>query len=446
MRNVGRQRWAKAQRLVDATPRDRNRVVDLVRVGALGVVVLGHWLKQGLYVDAEGTLHRAGMLGQAEWTHPLTWVLQVMPLIFVVGGYANGVSWSHARSGGKTYGSWLRHRTRRLAWPVLPLLAFWMIATALAPFLGLRTDWVVVASRTSLVATWFVAAYLLVVALVPLSYAMWRRWGWLSIAGGAVAAAVVDVVSIWFDRYDVGLLNVLFVWGTVHQCGYAWLDQRGRTCRPAAMAGCLASLGALMLIVWTGPYGISMVGVDGFGLNNTSPPRVTVLLLGFAQFAGVLAMEPWLQGLARRRRIWVAVVLVDSRAMTVYLWHLTALSILAAGSLWLGGLGLHAYPATAEWWWLRLPWLLALALTTAALVAGLGRFEQAKAPGPDFSTEPMLTPLVETVLVSASLAFLASHGIGAGDEWVGWLVMGVCFVSLWLIDRSRATVGHPRWS
>ena len=49
--------WVGSEVLATA---DRNRVVDLVRVLALGAVVLGHWLKQGWYVDDGGTLHRAG--------------------------------------------------------------------------------------------------------------------------------------------------------------------------------------------------------------------------------------------------------------------------------------------------------------------------------------------------------------------------------------------------
>src|SRR5688572_13710689 len=66
-------------------PREHDPVVDLVRGGALLVVVLGHWVMQGLYVGGDGDLHRDGLLGLATWTHPLTWVLQVMPVIFAVG-------------------------------------------------------------------------------------------------------------------------------------------------------------------------------------------------------------------------------------------------------------------------------------------------------------------------------------------------------------------------
>ena len=58
--------------LADATPASRNGVVDLVWVTALLIVVLGHWVMQGVYVDTDGALQRQGLLGLVPWTHPLT--------------------------------------------------------------------------------------------------------------------------------------------------------------------------------------------------------------------------------------------------------------------------------------------------------------------------------------------------------------------------------------
>ncbi len=89
--------------MADATPADRNRVVDLLRGAAILVVVLGHWLMAAVYVDNGGDLHRSDLLGLALWTHPLTWVLQVMPVFFLVGGYANAISWRAASARGTTY-------------------------------------------------------------------------------------------------------------------------------------------------------------------------------------------------------------------------------------------------------------------------------------------------------------------------------------------------------
>src|SRR5690606_12338540 len=145
-------------------------------------------------------------------------------------------------------------------------LALWAVAPVLAPTLGLGEDWLPAASTISLVAAWLLATYpgvvarvpvtqtvlrrrgwwsiagvavleagfdlvalatdLGVVGLVPVTQTVWRRWGWWSIAGGGVLAAVFDLVSLATDLEVVGHLNVLVVWVTMHQCGYAWSDRR----------------------------------------------------------------------------------------------------------------------------------------------------------------------------------------------------------------------------
>ena len=414
-----------------AVPADRNRVVDLVRVVALGGVVIGHWLKQGWYVDDGGGLHRAGLLGIATWTHPLTWVFQLIPVFFVVGGYANAVSWRHAQVRGQGYGPWLAGRMGRLTRPLLPLLAFWCVAVPLAPYLGLDDDWVRIASKSSLVPTWFLATYVVMVALVPLTMAAWERWGAWTLAVGLLALPV-DVVSLRTDSLLVGGLNMLLVWGTLHQLGYAWRDGVFRRRAWAALLGVGGLAGALALVT-VGPYGVSMVGVDGHGVNNTDPPRATILFLGLAMAGLVLAAEPALARFAQRPRVWGSVVLVERRVMTVYLWHLTALAILGAVSLWLGGLGLHGEPNTAGWWALRPGWLLALTLTTLALVALVGRFEDPVPPAPWC---PAALPLAEVACTTVFLGLLADRGLGQSEHLTPpWFLVLAAFVTLAAFDR-----------
>ena len=64
----------------------------------------------------------------------------------------------------------------------------------------------------------------LVVAVAPVTLALWERYGWWSFVGGMAVAAVVDLVSISTGSILVGFLNYLFVWASVHQLGYAWRD------------------------------------------------------------------------------------------------------------------------------------------------------------------------------------------------------------------------------
>lgn len=407
-------RHLSVDQLVKDTPAERDRVIDLMRVVALVCVVIGHWLMQGVYVDGDGP-HRDGMLGLAPWTHPLTWLLQVMPIIFLVGGFANAVSWRRATRDGTAYGAWLYWRMRRLTRPLLPLLIFWSVVATLTEPAGLNHDWLRIASRASLAPTWFLAVYLLVVALVPLTLWVWERFGLTSIAAGLLLAGIVDIASLAADSRLVGVLNVLLVWGTMHQVGYAWLDG---ALRRAASRWCLAagSFAALAALVWLGPYGISMVGVDGFGVDNTDPPRVPLLLLGLGQAGVALVLERRVRAVTARRRVWMVTVAVESRMMTIYLWHLTALGLLLGLAMWTGS-GLRAVPDTAGWW-LALPvWLAVLAVTTGLITSAIGRYELPTGSRPDV---PVVVSLAEALTMCAAIAALAHYGLVLPGGHVLW--------------------------
>lgn len=404
--------------MAEQTPADRNRVVDFLRAGAILVVVLGHWLMAAVYVDDAGELHRGDLLDLAAWTHPLTWVLQVMPVFFLVGGYSNALSWRGARARGESYGGWLRARLRRLTIPVLPLMVFWAVLAPTAYALGMSGDMLKIASRASLVPTWFLAAYVVVVAVAPAALVLWERIGWWSIAGGLALGTAIDWVSVSQDLLLVGFLNYLVVWGTVHQLGYAWQDGelRGTGRRLLLVA---VGLGTLYLLAIEGPYATSMVGLATDEINNTYPARVTMGFLGLFQAGVVLLLEPHLRRLLANPRLWAATILLNARIMSIYLWHLTMLGFFVAGSVALGGIGLRATPNTAEWW-LQRPMVFAiLALLTVAAVAVVGRFET---PAADDRPEPhLLRPVLAVVATCGALAVMADLGIADGDVVRWWL-------------------------
>lgn len=417
--------------LVERTPPDRDRLVDLLRAVALAAVVTGHWLKQGWYVDTQGGLHRAGLLGIAEWTHPFTWVFQVMPVVFVVGGYADRRSWMRARSESIGYGAWLAGRTERLTRPLVPLLLFWIVVTPTAPLLGLDDDWLRIASRTSLVPTWFLATYVVVVAMTPWLLRLWERWGTATLVAAAALAVAVDTASILSGSTALGLPNLVLVWGTLHLLGMAWSD--GWFDVPHRAAWCAAAgLALTAALVRVGPYSVSLVGVDGYGVNNTYPPRATLLFLGFFLVGTAVAAGGHLRRLLAHDRPWAGVLVVESRLMTVYLWHLTALGLLGAASLHLGGLGLHARPATATWW-LQVPgWFALLTCTTLVLVLLVGRWEEPTGRRAVTDIRPAL-PLLEVAVTAAGLGVLASRGMT--DGVLTWTVAVVTVVALVVLDR-----------
>jgi surface polysaccharide O-acyltransferase-like enzyme len=395
----------------------RNPVVDLLRVVALAVVVLGHWVMQGVYLDEESVVHRSGLLSIAPWTHPFTWLLQVMPVFFLVGGYANAVSWRRARSRGLAYGDWLHVRVTRLTRPLIPLLLFWVVVSPNVAALGLGQDWLRVAAKASLVPTWFLAVYLLVVACVPLALGWWERWGLRTVVVALLLAAVADAVSLATGVELLAMVNVFLVWGAIHQLGFAWVDRAlPGPWRPLAMAA--VGLVGAVLLVWWGPYSVSMVGVTGFGLDNTYPPRVTLGFLGLAQAGVALALEPALARLLRHP--WPARVsaIAGRRIMTVYLWHLTALGVAVAVAVRLGGVGLTALPNTGHWWATRPAWFVVLGCVTALAVRLFGRFEDHRVQARRSSSA--LGPLVETVVFCAALGALAGWGLRWPDGTVVW--------------------------
>lgn len=381
----------------------------------------------------DGNLIPRHLLILADWTHPLTWVFQVMPVFFLVGGYANGLSWRSARRRGETYGGWLRARLRRLALPVVPLLLFWTAGGWLALRLGLDWETLQLASQVALVPTWFLAAYVVIVTIAPAGLWLWERWGWWTILAGLALAGLCDYLSISAGIVPVGFLNYVFVWGTVHQIGYAWLDGTIEG-TPIRLVMAAVGLAATLLLVVLGPYPVAMVGLDTTEITNSYPPRVTLAFLGMFQSGLALALEPLLQRWMSRLRAWTIVVGVNARIMTLYLWHLTAMVIVIGLSLLVGGFGLRIEPLTGTWWLVRPIWFAVLGLMTVALIAIFGRFET---PIEDRRPAPASwRPILAVVGICAGLGLLAAIGI-ADEDGLNGLVLTLPIAGVILGGVSR---------
>ncbi len=409
---------ATFRRLAEETPDTRNRVVDLMRVASIMVVIFGHWLMAAVTIE-NGQLQAGHLLELATWTHPFTWMLQVMPIFFFVGGYSNALSWRSARRHGELYGSWLRARLRRLILPVIPLLVVWMLGGWLALRAGLDWNILQLGSRAALVPTWFLAAYVVIVTLAPVFLMLWERFGWWTIVVGTAAAGLCDYLSISQGIVWVGFLNYVFVWGTVHQLGYAWCDGdlTGRL-RRATLA--MLGLAATFVLVRYGPYPIAMVGLDTAQVTNSYPPRVTLAFLAMFQAGLVLLAEPLLARWMRRLRPWTVVVAVSSLIMTLYLWHLTAMVMVIAIGMFTGGVGFGIEPLSALWWWTRPVWFVVLILLTLCLALIFGRWERpAKDERP---APPWWRPVLAVLLVCAGLGFLAALGIADEDGLNGLIL------------------------
>jgi len=424
--------WSRALEAAAQTPPSRNRYVDLLRAVSIGAVVIGHWIIAAPWID-DGQLRLDHMLAVEPWTQWLTLLFQVMPIFFLVGGYSNAASWDAAQRAGTAYGVWIAGRARRLIGPIVPLILAWAAMAFVFRLFGVSYEIIRVGSILALVPMWFLAVYLLVVLLVPVTRAVWKRFGIVSFWTLVVAAVCVDVLRFHDGhRPAVGWVNYLFVWVAMHQLGYLWRD--GRLAGPRRALPWLAG-GVIAWVALThyGPYPISMVGVPGDEVSNTLPPDVLLLALGAAQTGLVLALEVPMRRLLDNTRVWAATVLVNGTIMTVYLWHLTVLALLVGLAKLTGGIGLHFVPGTQAWWLARIPWFVALTAGMVVLLPLVGRFERASPLPTGFQPA---TPRILTgaALVSAGIAYLTLGGIAAeGAIGVRGIVVGGTIVGAWLL-------------
>lgn len=424
MTGSGQNIWSQAAALAAKTPDSRNRYVDFLRAVSICAVVFGHWLMAAPYVDAGG-IQISSMLEHQAWTRWLTWAFQVMPVFFLVGGYSNGISWQSAQRHGRSYSEWLQLRLQRLAGPVLPLIAVWVVLAAGAQWLGLRPEMVKVASQMALIPIWFLAVYVFVVVLVPISYTAWQRFGFKSFGILVLAAVVDDLLFFAADLQAVGWLNYAFVWLAVHQLGYAWRD--GYLAGPRQGLAWVLAGGALLVgLITLGPYPVSMVSVPGQEVSNTLPPKIAMLALGIVQSGLLLAVESPMRRWLAKSTPWTAVVLINGMIMTVFLWHLTASTLAIGGALLLGDVGLKVAPGAGTWWLLRPAWIAVYLLALLPFALGFGRFERGPA---GLRILPALRLVGGAILICGALALLALDGI-AGSGWLG-LRIGV-LVTLFL--------------
>jgi surface polysaccharide O-acyltransferase-like enzyme len=400
--------WRRAQELAERTPARRNRSVDFLRAASIAVVVIGHWLMAAAWLD-DGRLRMGDMLHFAPWTQWLTWAFQVMPLFFMVGGYANGVSWQSARRKGLGYHLWLSTRLQRLLGPVLPLLLVWVMLAVLASQAGVEPSLIRLGSQAAFIPTWFLAVYIMVVVTTPLSWRAWRRFGPASFIVLALCAALVDMVSFSNDLPLLRWVNYAFVWLAVHQLGYLWRDRR--ILGPGqALLWSAGGLAVLLLLVTAAGYPVSMITVPGETVSNSRPPSLALLSLAVFHAGLVISLETPLRRWLKRPVPWTITVLVNGRIMTLYLWHVTVM-ILAIGALnLLGGPGLGIEPDSGLWWATRPVWIGLLAILLLPAMALFGRFEQGSRKGAAASP-PAWRSIAGAVAISGALATLALNGI-----------------------------------
>jgi len=114
----------------------------------------------------------------------------------------------------------------------------------------------------------------------------------------------------------------------------------------------------------------------------------------------------WLAG----RAAWTATVAMNGNIMTLFIWHLTATTLVILAAYLAGGFGLQLEPGSSEWWWSRFPWIAANAMALIPLVVAFGRFERPRATGG--APAPAWRYVLGALMTGAGLALLTAQGVG----------------------------------
>jgi hypothetical protein len=329
-----------------------------------------------------------------------------MPIFFFVGGFSNLVSYDAARRRGGSPGAFVRSRVARLLRPSLVFFAVWTVVELAMHLLDVGAPtgphlW----GNTTLLrgffppgATlpfgplWFLAVYLVVVAIAPWLIGLHRRFRWWVPAVMIAGAVAADWLGFIGGFHLLRWCNVAFVLLLPHQLGFFYADGTfARVSKAVWWAMIAIGLGLLVLLT-TGPfwslfgdmrftwfpdigyYPKSLLGTDVERVSNAYPPTVCFLLGGIWTIGAVMLLRPALQRWLQGRRPWKATIAVNGVIMTLFLWHMTAF-LCAVLVLWPLGLA-REHDSTAAWW-LQRPLIIGVsAVFLVGLIAIFGRFER----------------------------------------------------------------------
>lgn len=407
----------------------RDLTLDLARVFCVLLVVVIHLLMTGVVLSTRGAIGLQRTLEMQPWYAHATWFGQIMPLFFVIGGFAGLTAWrSLQRRGGDAPG-YVKSRVLRLARPAFPLFVFYVVAIGAGliiitttGFLGFPTlDGVIIGAGSPL---WFIAAYAISQAFLPFLARMHAVAPKRTVLVLLLGVILVDVVRfstadmLGMGSFWLGLLNLLFVWPLIQQFGFWYAD--GFFDRPWWQLILISAFGFGMLWPLTtfGPYSIDM-------LVNQNPPTLPLVVIGLAQAALLRLLKRPLSALMRTRAAQGVVFVAGTRLITIYLWHVPMIVLVAGLALLIPGASPR--PGSAEWWWSRpIEYVILLALLYG-LSFLVGRFEQPRGAG---ETPPVPLVAVATALVVAVPTIMIPLGLDFALAIAGAITFGLAILLL----------------
>jgi hypothetical protein len=424
--------------LAAGTKDDRNRAVDAYRALAMVAVAFGHWAAIAVSVDSNNSISGGNALEFAPSMSWITWIFQVMPLFFVVGGFASAMSLDTyvGRNGGSPH-DWVASRLRRMLAPTVVLATTWMAIMAASALFGV-TGLASTALIGAAIPLWFLANYTIDTAIAPYLLPRFRSHRGLvaSLLGGTFIALEV---ARFAGVAVLPELNWVLGWLIFQVVGFAWRDGVLPTGRTLVAAAAALWATAVALVAF-GPWPVAMVNFPGVEHSPTHPPTLALLAFGMAYSATAIAAAPavtrFLSSDGAGRTAWLGVIGANSMAMTVYLWHMTAATA-ATVVVWQLGLVPTAEVGTGSWWLQKLPLVGLSAIMLAAIVAVVGKVERRALLS---TTSTRSLGMARTIGVAA----LVSTAIKAWSSGSAPIAVGGCLVliAVWHLALKPATTAR----
>lgn len=363
-----------------ARPSTRDTGVDLVRAACVGVVVLLHALMVGVTVGPAGPVFGNAAENSA-WLAPLSWVAQVMPVFFVIGGFSGFLAYRRIRASGGTPVGFVTGRVHRLLFPMVVSIGVVGAALAVLALWGVPAELVQIAGFRYSQPLWFLGVFLLCQALLPALVAAHERAPFATLSGLGVLAVVVDVLRGVSGVEAIGFVNLTFVWLALQQLGFflaeGRIDALSRRIRGRA--------GLAAVAVLAGSFAAGIFSPDL--LENLNPPTTALLLVGVAQTALLSLARPALDTISTHPWAAAFTSFVTARTMTIYLWHMPVLLAMAGVSavLAMNDVMVLPEPSSAAWWLTRPLWLAVACSLVAAVALAFASGERRRMPTPTTS-------------------------------------------------------------
>src|SRR5688572_6433913 len=254
------------------TPPDRNRAVDLYRAAAMAVVALGHWLGM-VAVRDEGELVGGNLLDFSPEYGWITWIGQVMPLFFFVGGFASATSLRSAERNGVRPADWIATRLHRMVTPAAALAGLWAVLLVLSAVVG-GFGVVALGAAAAAIPLWFLANYTIDTALAPFTFRWFRARPWQLVGTLATVFALAEAARFAGIPF-VPQINWVIGWLGFQVAGFAWQDGRLPTGR--ALTALAAGFWAMAIAaVALGPWPVTMLHHGGLDHSPTHPPSLAL--------------------------------------------------------------------------------------------------------------------------------------------------------------------------